>query len=177
MKSKVLALSAVSAGLVAIILTVGNYVGVADLSSIVLSSTIVTMPLYLKSYKGSILTALVGGVIAFTFSGFNLFTVVFPAYIFFFGIYPIVRAYVAEKGVKKIVIYVIGGVWFTLTVYGIYFYYTLVMNEVFSGLPQFISDNILYILAPIALLIYFVYDKFIQVFRLFIDRYLGKIIK
>ncbi len=177
MKSKVLALSAVSAGLTAIILLIGSIIEVADLCAIVLSSTVVTLPLYLKSYKGSILCALAGGLIAFMISGFNIMSIVFPSFIFFFGIYPIVRIFMMEKGVKKLVQYIIGCVWFIITVYGIYFYYTLIMGEIFNDLPAIIIDNILYILAPIAVGIYFLYDRFIIVFKVFTDKYVGKIIK
>lgn len=177
MKSKLLALSAISAGLVAISLTIGAYLEIADLCALVISSVFVTLPLYYKSYKGSFLCALAGGIIAFMISGFNVMSVVFPSFVLFFGLYPIVKCFMLEKHVRKWIQIIIGAVWFIAIAYGMYFYYTLIMGEVFNDLPAVIIDNILYIIAPIALGIYFLYDKFIMVFRLFTDKYIARIIK
>ena len=86
MKSKTIALSAISAGFVAIILTVGAYVEFTDVFMLAVSSIFVLLPLYFNSYKGSILAFIVGGVIAFLVSGFNILSIVFPSYFGFFGI-------------------------------------------------------------------------------------------
>lgn len=177
MKSKLISISAISAGLTAIALIVGAYFEVADLCALVLSSVFVVMPLYHKSYKASFLAALAGGLIAFMCSGFNIYSVVFPAYAIFFGVYPIVWNKMQETKLNKIVKFLIGAVWFVLTVYGIYFYYTQVMNVVFEGIPEWLNQYVLYLLAPIGLIVYVIYDRFIMVSRLIIDKYLSRIIK
>ena len=87
MKSKVLALSAVSASFIAVFLTLGAYIELVDLVAVVVASIFVLLPLYMKSYKGSLLAYLAGGLLAFLISGFNILSLVFPAYFAFFGIF------------------------------------------------------------------------------------------
>ena len=181
MKSRIITVSAISAGLVAISLAIGIYLGFADVFALIISSVFVILPLYLKSYKGAILTYLVGGVLGLIFGWFNfLYSFVFPAYFAFFGIYPIVNCFLKEKNVKKYISIIVGLVWCVAAFYGIYFYYTLVMGLDFNDLPSYmewISDFIVYAVGVFAVVFYFVYDRFLTVVKSIIDRYLGKIIK
>ncbi|MBQ3115690.1 MAG: hypothetical protein IJC07_01540 [Clostridia bacterium] len=177
MKSKIIAISAIAAAFVALILTLGAYIEFIDLFTIVMSSAFVILPFYYKSYKGCILAYLVGGIIGFLFSGFNIFSIVFPSYFLFFGVYPIVRQKFEDKKVKKYITIPVGLIWFTATVYGIDFYYIGVMGQTFSDLPDFILKNMLWILAIISVVLYFIYDKYIYVVRKVTDRYLAKMKK
>lgn len=177
MKSKVVALSAISASFVAISLTLGAYIEFVDLVSLVLSSVFVVLPLYHKSYAGSFLAYLVGGVIAFMISGFNIMSVVFLAYFAFFGIFPVIKNLLATKGFNKKLSFVIGLVWCVAAFFGIYFYYTAVMGQVFTDLPQWLNDYILYAVGLVGVVFYIVFDRFVVVTRYVIDRYLQRIIK
>ncbi len=177
MKSKLLAISAISAAFIAIFLTVGAYVQMLDLFVLVVASVFVVLPLHYNSYKAATLAFLAGGVIAFLFSGFNLMSVVFPAYFGFFGIYPVIKNLMKQKSVNKILAKLIGFIWCAIAVFGIYFYYTLVMGEVFSGLPEWIVNYIYPVLALISVVFYFLYDYSIYIFKRVIDRYLDRIIK
>ena len=177
MKSKVISISAIASAFVAICLTIGAYIEFADLFVIVISSAFVILPFYYKSYKGCVLAYLCGGVLAFLLSGFNVFSVVFPSYFAFFGLYPIIRQICVDKRINKILYFAIGLVWFVATVYGMFFYYTLVMGELFSDLPEFILKNVLWILPIVAVFVFFIYERFVFVVRVFTDRYLGRIIK
>lgn len=177
MKSRVISVSAVSAGFVAICLTIGAYFEVADLVSLVAASVFVILPLYLQSYKGSLLSYLAGGVLAFLFSGFNILSLVFPAYFAFFGVYPIVKSKFTDKNYDKYLTFIIGLVWFVAVAYGMFFYYTAIMGQLFSGLPAWILNNILYFLAPIAIIVFAIYDRYVVVMRRVINHYLGRIIK
>ena len=177
MKSKIIAVSAISAALAALSLTIGAYVEFADLFTLVVASVFVIMPIYFRSYKGCFLSFLAGGVIAFLFSGFNFISLVFPSYFAFFGIYPIIKCIFDDKRFNKIVSYVVGLVWFVAVAYGMFFYYTLVMHGIFEGLPIWVMDNILYLIAPVAALIFVIYERYILVMRVAINRYLGRIIK
>ena len=181
MKSRVVTVSAISAGLVAISLAIGIYLGFADVFALIISSVFVILPLYLKSYKGAILTYLVGGVLGLIFGWFNfLYSFVFPAYFAFFGIYPIVNCFLKEKNVKKYISIIVGLVWCVAAFYGIYFYYTKVMGLDFNDLPSYlewVSDFIVYAVGIFSLVFYFVYDRFLTVVKGIMDRYLGKIIK
>ena len=181
MKSRAITVSAISAGLVAISLAIGIYLGFADVFALIISSVFVILPLYLKSYKGAILTYLVGGVLGLIFGWFNfLYSFVFPAYFAFFGIYPIVNCFLKEKNVKKYISIIVGLVWCVAAFYGIYFYYTLVMGLDFNDLPSYlewVSDFIVYTVGIFGVVFYFVYDRFLTVVKGIMDRYLGKIIK
>ena len=52
MKSKFIAISAVSASFVAIVLIVGAYISFFDVYALLLSSVFVILPLYFNTYKG-----------------------------------------------------------------------------------------------------------------------------
>ena len=181
MKSKVITVSAISASLVAICLAVSIYVNFADIFALILSSTFVILPLYVKSYKGCIMSYLAGGILGLIFGWFNFISsFVFPAYFAFFGLFPIVNCFFKEKKIKIYILHIVGLLWCVAVFYGIYFYYTFVMGLEFNDLPSYlawIGDYILYAVGVIGLVFYFIYDRFITVIRILIDRYLGKIIK
>ena len=176
MKSKLISLSAISSALVAIFLTIGAYVEMADLCMLVIASVFVLLPLYYNSYKASFLTFLVGGIIAIILSGFN-FALIFPAYFLFFGIYPVVKQLAMQKRVNRNLSIAIGLVWILMAFYICYFYYTLVLKFSISDLPYGLDDYVLYIVGLLAVVFYFVYDRFIFVAKFTIDKYLRKILK
>ncbi len=177
MKSKIISLSAISAGLVAITLSIGAYFEVADIFSMVIASVFVVIPLYYNSFKGSILTCLAGGLIAFVISGFNIYSLVFPVYFSFFGIYPILRNFFTRKRIKNYLILLIGAIWCVLIFYGAYFYYTALIGDLLSGLPEWLINNALYFILVIALLFYFVFDRFTILVQRMLYYYLDKILK
>ena len=176
MKSRVIAISAISASFIAVILTLGAYFSVLDLVSIILASAFVILPLYYKSYWGSFLAYLAGGVLAFLFSGFNLLSVVVPSYMVFFGIYPIVKHKMMEKNFNKILSFVINLVWFVAVVYGMYFYYTFVMGLTLDRLPEWISNYILIFVGVLAIPVYFLYERYVIIVKRIADKYLNRIV-
>ena len=177
MKSKLIALSAISAGFVGLILAVGAYFELVDLFSLAISSIFVILPLYYNSFKSAFLAYLVGGVIAFLFSGFNIFTVVFPAYFLFFGLYPIIKFLTQDKKVNKTIFFILGLIWCVLSIYGIYYFYVFVMKIPFNGMPKFIADYIEIFIGLIGIIFFLVYDRYLFVMRAFTHKYLSKIIK
>lgn len=180
MKSKIISISAISASLTALILIIGAYVEMADLFCLAISSTFVILPLYKNSYKGTLLSYLAGGIIAFLFSGFNFLSIVFPSYFLFFGLYPIISNFMREKKVKNIIVIIIGLIWTVGYFYGLYFYYFSVMNMSIGVYPmwaEFIINNMLIFIGIIAVPFYFFFDRYIIVMRMFLDKYLKKIVK
>ena len=181
MKSRIVTVSATSAGLVAIALAMGVYVGFIDVFALIMSSVFVILPLYLKLYKGSLLSYLVGGILGLIIGWFNfVYSFVFPAYFAFFGLYPIINCFLKEKNVNKYLSHGIGVIWCVVAFYGLYFYYTLVMGLEFNDLPNYfawISDYLIFAVGVFGAVFYFVYDRFLTVIKILIDRYLGKIIK
>ncbi len=182
MKSKVIALSAVSASFTAICLIVGAYLDFADLVALVLASAFVVLPLYYDSFKGAALAFLAGGAVALLIALPKIaLTIVFSAYAAFFGLYPIIRHFAAKKQVKRAIIYVVGAIWCIAAVYGMYFYYSLVLGvNFFDSLPswaEWLRDGILYILPVAGLAFFFIYDRYVVVTKVFLDRTLKRIIK
>ncbi|MBE7081950.1 MAG: hypothetical protein E7372_05265 [Clostridiales bacterium] len=176
MKSKVVSLSAISASFIAVALIIGTYFELADLFMLVVASIFVLLPLYLNSYKGSFLAFLVGGIIAILISGFN-FTLIYPAYFGFFGIYPIIKMKMLEKRVSRAVNIIVGIVWFLIISYICYYYYLFVLNGVFEGLPYWLEKYIVYFIGLIAIIFFFFYDRFVVVMKYNLDKYLSKIVK
>lgn len=164
MKSKVVALSAVSASFVAVFLSVGALIDFIDVIMITAASVFVTLPLYYKSYKGSVLCYLAGGMIGALFAlGFGKITsVVFPSYFLFFGIYPIVLRAMKDKKFNKIATYLIGLVWCVAAVYGMYFYYTAV-GGLIEKLPEVVSNNLYLFIALFGVVFYVIYERFLRV--------------
>ncbi|MBQ8426349.1 MAG: hypothetical protein IJX16_01145, partial [Clostridia bacterium] len=111
MKSKVIALSAISSAIIAVLLTLGAYIELLDLFALVIASIFVILPLYYKSYLGSLLCYLSGGVLAFLCSGFNILSIVFPAYFCFVGLYPIIKCKMMDKSSNRILGLIIGAIW------------------------------------------------------------------
>ena len=177
MKSRTISISALSAGFVTICLTIGAYFEVADLMSLVVSSVFVILPLYYNSYKGSLLSYLAGGVLAFLCTGFNIMSLVFPSYFVFFGVYPIVKSKFTDVNFNKYLGFIIGLVWFVAVSYGMFYYYTAIMGGIFNDLPEWIFNNITYLLAPVAVIVFAIFDRYLFVMRRAINYYLGRVIK
>ena len=188
MKSKTIALSAISSAFIAIILTLGAYIEIIDLMSVIVSALFSTLPLYYKSKKGAILSVLVGGVLAFILSGANIFTLVFPAYFLFFGIYPVINEVVSESKMDKNLWKVLSLIWCVAVCYFLLFYYAVIMQvpiydfELFG--KTFNLSNLknirLYFLTAwggVSVLLYFVYNKFISVMFLASKNLLKRILK
>ena len=178
MKSKIISLSAISASFIAIALIIGTYFEILDFFMLVIASVFVLLPLYYNSYKGSFLAYLVGGIIAILCGGFN-FTLIYPAYFLFFGIYPIVKNKFMQNRSNNIVKIVLSLIWFIIVAYICYFYYTLVLNLaiIVDGLPSRFEKYIVYGVGLIAVVFFFIYDRFILVVKYTMDKYLRRIIK
>lgn len=179
MKSRAIAISAISASIIALILTLGAYVQVTDVFCVIVASVFSILPIYYKSYLGCFMAYLAGGVIAFLISGFNVFSIVFPAYMGFFGIFPIVKCIMVDKKFNVWAGMAIGLIWCVGAIFGLYFYYVELVMDIRSltALPTWIMDNIYIFVALFGVIMYFLFERFVVVTRLVYDRYLGKIIK
>ena len=177
MKSKFVAISAISAGFIALCLTVGAYFSVASLVALVLSSIFVFMPLYYNSYKGAFLCYGVGGIIAFLFSGLNYLSIIFPAYFGFFGLFPIIYLYCKTKNLNNIVITIVGIVWCLILFYGGYYFYTLALGGEIVLKYDFITQFINVFLGVVSVCFFFFFSAYLNTFKRVIDGYLQRIIK
>lgn len=177
MNTRVITVSAVSAALVALFLTLGAYISLIDLVSVLIASAFVLLPIYYNSYLGCFLTYLAGGVIAFILSQFNLLSIVFPLYFGFFGVYPFLMCMAIDKGFNRALFIALTLIWCVGTAYGTYFYYTLFMKNIFEGLPEFVEKNLYFAIGVVGVVMYFLFDRFVFSTRILINRYLSKIVK
>jgi len=189
MKSKIIALSAISSAFVAICLTLGAYIEFIDLISVAIAALFTMLPLYYESKKGSLLSFLVGGVLAFILSGANVYSLVFPAYFLYFGLIPLINYVVSKTKFDKTIWFIIKLVWCVVICYFLLFYYTNIIGipleytfELFGKSFDFSNyHNIYYYFLTaygvISIILYLVYDKFTEVMKLAIDRLLKRILR
>lgn len=188
MKSKVIALSAISASFVAIFLTLGAYIEFFDLIAVVIASIFVILPSYYESRLGCFLSYLVGGFIGFMFSGFNIMSIVFPAYFAFFGLMPVLNLF-AQGKINKKIWYIIKLVWAVAVMFALLWYYTAIMNmpieytfELFGNTFDLTEvENVYYMFLGVygvfGIIFFAVYDKFVHVAKFATDKLLNRIIK
>lgn len=180
MKSKLITISAVSSAFVAICLTLGLYFELVDLISLVIVSVFVILPLYYNSFLASFLSYLAGGLVALIIGGFNFLSIVIPAYFLYFGLYPIIKHLFIKKNVNPVLAKFIGLIWCVLAFYGMYFYYTAVMGLDFSDVPLWLEEYVKFVpyaVAPLGIIFFFIFDKFVVVVKRVEDYYLKRIIK
>ena len=176
MKTRNVTVSAISASFIIICLTLGAYVDVTDISMVLLSSLFVLMPIAYKSFKGGLFAYSVGGTVALLICIPKIATsAVFVAYFGFFGIFPVVNAFMNDKNVNKYVLHAIGFIWCAITVYGMYFYYKFVLGLNFHNLPLWVEDYILLILVAVVIVFYFVYAYLLKKARQYLAYYMDKI--
>ncbi len=177
MKSREIAISAISASFITILLSLGAYFQVVDLIAVVFASVLTLLPLSKNWRLAGFLTYLAGGLLAFVISGFNYLSLVFPSYFLLFGLFPIIKNIMDEKVVKKPIKYTIGIIWFVAVSIGLYFYYTLLMGLQVNFRFEWLNKFALPIVAVVGLVLFFIYEHFINSSKAFIARYVDKFIK
>ena len=131
MKSKLVAISAISAAFASVFLIIGIYIPVIDVVMSLVASAFITLPLAAKSVKGSLLSFFVSIVISFFAGGTvaSLYNLVFPSYVLFFGIYAVIDYAVTEKGkMPERVWYAVKLIWAVVAAYLLIVYYTLILG-------------------------------------------------
>lgn len=177
MKSKDIALSAISSAFVALFLTIGAYFEVADVFMLAVSTVALMLPLYRKSYVGSFLAYLVGGALAFLLSGMGIQKFIYMAYFAFAGAYPVVNALFKRFNVNKYVAHAIKCVWCIGAFYFVYWICVYVFGLNPGNIWEWVDRNIWYILGVVAVVFYLMFDFCVNRMQGFIDRYLSRIVK
>ncbi len=156
--SKIVALSAMSSALALILLVLGAYVEVLDLSCLFMASLALMMPLA-KGYKlGGFLAYLATSILAFFLTGMRL-QVVLP-FAMFFGLHPLVNYMQRRFKINRVLATLIKAIWFIATLYVMYF-----VTQIFTAPNEFIQKYIHYILIIGGALIFIVYDNLMQRFQ------------
>ena len=154
MKSTTIAISAVSSALGIVLLVLGTFISVIDISCVFTSSIILMLPLYKKSLTGAFLSFLSTAILSAILTGFR-FQVIIP-YAIFFGLHPIVNDFIQVKNINKWFALVVKTIWFIIALFVIYKF-----TNMFVGLNQKIVDVIYWLIPTVGAIFFIAYDFFI----------------
>lgn len=127
--SKAIALSALSAASSVILLILGAFFELFDLSCLFLASLALMLPLSKGSRIGAFLAYVASALLGFILTGMRL-QIMIP-YAIFFGLHPIVNDFIEKKGVNKVLSVVVKTVWFIGAAFVVYYFtsFFIVENE------------------------------------------------
>ncbi len=132
--AKSIALAGVTSALSVMILALGAYIEVFDLSCLFIASLLIMLPLTKDSFKTAILCYLAVSILSLIFTiSTGRFSITI-LYVAFFGLYPIVLRFEEKKNVNKYLIYPFKAVWFILTCFLLYFVFKVFVltNEMYE---------------------------------------------
>ncbi len=132
--AKLIAVSGVTSALSVIVLALGTYIEVIDLSCLFLASLFIMLPLAKDSFKSAFLCYLAVTLLSLIFTASTGRFYITVLYALFFGLYPLVLDFERRKGVKGIITYPIKAIWFIGTCFLIYFVFKMFVltNEIFE---------------------------------------------
>ena len=168
MKNKIITISAISSALSVVILILGTYVSVIDISCVFTCSLIIMLPLYKKSIMGAFLSYLSTCFLAIILTGLR-FNVIIP-YAVFFGLHPIVNEIQITKKLNKWLCLIVKTIWFVFSLFIIYYF-----TNMFVGLNDKIIKFIYYFIPIAGVILFIPYDFFILYTRKKVDIILGNI--
>lgn len=127
--SKAIALSALSAAAAVLLLLLGAFFEVLDLSCLFLASLTLMLPLAKNSRFGAFLAYLASAILAFILTGMRL-QIMLP-YVLFFGLHPIVNDFLEKKKANLVLSVAIKAIWFIGAIFVVYFFtsFFVVENE------------------------------------------------
>lgn len=158
MKGKIVALSAISSSLSVILLTIGHYISVLDISCILFASIIIMLPLYKNSIKGALFCYFSTLILTFFTTGLKL-SIIIP-YGAFFGLHPIINEIQLKYKLNKWLFLIIKTLWFIGSLFLVYYTTTF-----FVDINEKYLKYIYYIIPIAGALFFIVYDAFIFLFR------------
>ena len=151
MNGKIIAISAISSALSIILLTLGHYVSILDLSCLMFASIVIMLPLYKKSIKGAIFSFFSTLILTCFLTGFKL-NIIIP-YALFFGLHPIFNEIQINKNFNKWICFIIKLIWFILSLFVMYF-----TTNMFVDINEK-AEKYFYIAIPIVGILFFIlYD-------------------
>ncbi|MBO5713087.1 MAG: hypothetical protein J6R88_02640 [Clostridia bacterium] len=158
--SKVISLSAITCALSVILLSVGAYIDVLDLSCLFTSSLVIMLPLAKKSLKTAIFSYVCTVILTLLITmGTGKFAVVI-LYTVFFGVHPIVNYLEKDKNWNVYVLSALKCLWFIGALFLSYYAFTL-----FTDLPSYIEDIIVFVIIFGGGVAFFIYDYLIKRFQ------------
>ena len=123
--AKSIALAGVTSALSVILLALGTYVELIDLSCLFLASLLIMIPLTKDNFKTAILCYLAVTILSLIFTVSTGRFSITILYVAFFGLYPIVLRFEEIKNINKYLIYPIKAIWFIATCFIMYFVFKM----------------------------------------------------
>ena len=173
-RSKIIALSAISAGFAVICLTAGVFISVFDYSAIFMASLCSMLPLAKKSWQGGVFTYLgTLGLSCIFFVGVRPELVL--TYGIFFGLHPTVNYIFKEKKVNKILGLIIKTVWFVGSIMLVYFMFSGFLFEESLLNNEFFKKYAYLIIAVVGAVLFIAYDFLMIRFQKMVDKTIEKL--
>ena len=162
-KSKMIALSAISAALAVLFLALGAVVPVFDYSGIFIASVCMTIPLTKKSVWSGVMSYIASALLSLLFVG-GRFEITF-SFAVFFGLHPAVNFIFGKIRLNKILAVVIKDIWFVASLLLIY----ALFKEFVGFEHELLQKYAVLVLIVCGGLIFIVYDYMMQRFQKFAD--------
>ena len=173
-RSRVIALSAISAGFAVLFMLAGAVIPVLDYSAIFMASLCTMIPLAKKSWQGGLMTYLATSLLCFIFFiGVNPAMVV--TFAIFFGAHPTVSFILRERRLNNILSMAIKTLWFVASAIVIYVFFSSFLFEE-SILTNQTFQKFAYLIVGIGGgLLFIVYDLLITRFQGMLDKTIEKL--
>ena len=164
MKGRTIALSAVSAAICVIFLTIGEFLPTLSLGSAFLAGVVVMVPLSKRSYGGAALCVIAAALITMMITGFVRFEAILP-FASFFGLQPILNKVQSERNWNRYILLAVKDVWFV----GVAVAYYFIFNMAFFENNEALNRYALPIIIVGAAAGYVLYDFLAFYFQKYID--------
>ncbi|MBQ9782161.1 MAG: hypothetical protein IJW26_03155 [Clostridia bacterium] len=123
--AKLVAVSGVTTALSVIVLALGTYIEVIDLSCLFIASLFIMIPLSKGSFKSAFLCYLAVSILSLIFTASTGRFSISVLYVAFFGLYPLALYFEEKKNINKFISYPIKAIWFIGTCFLMYFVFKM----------------------------------------------------
>lgn len=167
--SKTIALSAMSAALCALLIMLGSFISVLDLSCFMMAGFALMLPLYKKSLWGAVMAYIVGGFLGLLFSGMNFVTII--PFLVWFGLHPILNFIQTRYNINKFLAFFV-----KLALFNVAIFVILRFTMLFVTRSDFLNENE-YLFYIIGSAIFVFYDYAMMFIQKKLDQLLTRLIK
>ncbi len=163
--SKTIAVAGVTSALSLIVLALGTYIEVVDLSCLFIASLFIMLPLAKNSFKSAVLCYLAVSILSLIFTASTGRFSITVMYVAFFGLYPLALHVERVKKVNKFISYPIKAIWFIGTCFLMYFVF-----KMFVLTNQALEKYIVALIIFGGLIIFFMFDYMMKRFQKLTDQ-------
>ncbi len=158
--AKLIAISGVTTALSVIVLALGTYIEVIDLSCLFIASLFIMIPLAKGSFKSAFLCYVAVSLLSLIFTASTGRFSITVLYVAFFGLYPLFLNFEEIKNINKLISYPIKAVWFVGTCFLMYFIF-----KMFILTDQALEKYIVVIILIGGLVLFVIFDYMMRRFQ------------